>query len=333
MVFLVVGDANADLSSTLARFPDEGDDVPMTELGYGSGGSGANVATALAKLGARARLVTAVGSDPGAAIALRAAREAGVDLSFVETHPTVATGTCVVAISPSGERTFLSFRGANAVVSCPDFEAVFQDVVHLHVAGHALLEGEQWLTTLALMKEATRRDVPLSIDICLPLVRARAEELFALAPRFAVLFGNQSELGELGGFAPNDHGATPCEAAIAALLGAGVPLVVGKLGAEGAVVAEGSTRTLVPPFPADVRDTTGAGDGFVGAFLYAWRRGATAEGAGRLGNAAGALVVSRPGAAASLPGREELSCLLSRHGSELHSSLLANDNPTIGRAT
>ncbi|MDC3961054.1 carbohydrate kinase family protein [Polyangium jinanense] len=333
MVFLVVGDANADLSSTLVRFPDEGDDVPMTSLGYSSGGSGANVATALAKLGARARLVTAVGSDPGAEIALRAAKEAGVDLSFVETHEAVATGHCVVAISPGGERTFLSFRGANAVVSCPDFAAVFQDVVHLHVAGHALLEGEQWTTTLALMEEALRREIPISLDICLPLVRARAAELFALAPQFSVLFGNQSELGALGGFAPENPIATSCEAAIAELLAAGVPLVVGKLGAQGAVVAEGPARTFLPSFPADVRDTTGAGDGFVAAFLYAWRRGASVANAGRLGNAAGALVVSRLGAATSLPGREELSLLLSGHGIELESFLFANKNPTIGRET
>ncbi|MDI1447777.1 carbohydrate kinase family protein [Polyangium sp. 6x1] len=329
MVFLVVGDANADLSSTLARFPSEGDDVPMTELGYGSGGSGANVATALAKLGARARLVTAVGRDPGADIALRAAREAGVDLAFVETHPTQATGHCFVAISPSGERTFLSFRGANAAVACPDFAAVFQDVVHLHVAGHALLEGEQWMTTLALMEEANRREIPISIDICLPLVRARPEELFALAPRFAVFFGNKSELGAL---APEDRLATACEAAIVALLAAGAPLVVGKLGGKGAVVAKGSTRTFLHAYRARVRDTTGAGDGFVAAFLYAWRRGASLEDACRLGNAAGAHIVSRFGAATSLPNQEDLVEVLAKHEAEL-AAFFTDDKPTIGRET
>ncbi|TKD10422.1 carbohydrate kinase family protein [Polyangium fumosum] len=327
MVFLVVGDANADLSSTLARFPDEGDDVAMTALGYSSGGSGANVATALAKLGARARLVTAVGRDPGADVALQAAKQAGVDLSFVETHPTQATGHCIVAISPGGERTFLSFRGANTAVTCPDFAAVFEEVVHLHVAGHALLEGEQGTTTLALMEEARRRQIPISLDVCLPLVRTRAADLLALAPRFSVLFGNTSELGAL---ARQDH-----EAATAALLAAGVPLVVGKLGANGAVVAEGSARTFLPAFPADVRDTTGAGDGFVAAFLYAWRRGATLEHAGRLGNAAGAHVVSRLGAAASLPGREELLQVLSTHGGELAAlqALFTDEKPSIGRET
>ncbi|MDI1429407.1 carbohydrate kinase family protein [Polyangium sorediatum] len=331
MVFLVVGDANADLSSTLARFPDEGDDVAMTALGYSSGGSGANVATALAKLGARARLVTAVGRDPGADVALQAAKQAGVDLSFVETHPTQATGHCIVAISPGGERTFLSFRGANTAVACPDFAAVFEEVVHLHVAGHALLEGEQGTTTLTLMEEARRRQIPISLDVCLPLVRTRAADLLALASRFSVLFGNTSELGAL---APPDHHASH-EAATTALLAAGVPLVVGKLGANGAVVAEGSARTFLPAFPADVRDTTGAGDGFVAAFLYAWRRGATLEHAGRMGNAAGAHVVSRLGAAASLPGREELLQVLSTHDGELAvlQTLFTDEKPSIGRET
>ncbi|WP_170319334.1 carbohydrate kinase family protein [Polyangium spumosum] len=329
MVFLILGDANADLSGTLTRFPHEGDDAPMTSLAFSSGGSGANVATALAKLGARARLVTAVGRDPGADVALEAARRAGVDLSFVQTHPTLPTGHCFVAISPGGERTFMSFRGANAALSCSDGSAVWKDVKHLHVAGHALLEGAQRDATLEMMEEASRRAIPISLDICLPLVRAWPAEVFALAPRILVLFGNKRELGAL---AP--PGREACEAAIAALALAGAPLVVGKLGAEGAVVAEGSGRTFLPACPAEVRDTTGAGDGFVAAFIYAIRRGASPAHAAMLGNAAGALVVSRPGAAASLPGREELAQALSAQGaSELAFQLFMKDTPHLGRET
>lgn len=330
MVFLVVGDANADLSGALTRFPHEGDDAPMTSLAFSSGGSGANVATALAKLGARARLVAAVGRDPGAEVALQAARQSGVDLSFVETHRALATGHCIVAISPSGERTFLSFRGANAGLACPDAAAVWKDVEHLHVAGHALLEGEQRETTLRMMEDAGRRAISISLDICLPLVRAFPAEIFTLAPRLAVLFGNTNELGAL---APPGH-PEPCEATIEALVSAGAPLVVGKRGARGAVVARGAGRASLPAFPAEVRDTTGAGDGFVAAFLYAWRRGASAEDAGRLGNAAGAFVVGRAGAAASLPGRKELLSALAAEGaSELAARMFTHDEPSMGRET
>src|SRR5689334_16841566 len=113
MTILVLGDANADLSAAIPRFPTEGDDSKVTALDWGSGGGAANVAAALALLGAPARLLARVGSDPAAAIALRVPRAAGVELTAVQIDSNLATGLCFAAISPSGERTFFSYRGAN----------------------------------------------------------------------------------------------------------------------------------------------------------------------------------------------------------------------------
>jgi ribokinase len=66
-------------------------------------------------------------------------------------------------------------------------------------------------------------------------------------------------------------------------------------------------------------DTTGAGDGFVGAFLFARLKGASFELAARIGNVVGALVASRPGAAESMPSREEVRSALTERS--LHEEL------------
>src|SRR5262245_44399519 len=116
MTVLVIGDANADLSASLGRFPHEGDDALTGTLGWGSGGSAANVAVACGRLGARTRLLARVGRDPAAEVALRTARHAGVDLSAVQHDESLATGLCFAAISPGGERTLFSFRGANTAL-------------------------------------------------------------------------------------------------------------------------------------------------------------------------------------------------------------------------
>src|SRR5688500_15840398 len=113
MTILVLGDANADLSAGIRRFPAEGDDSQIASLAGGSGGSAANVAAALALLGAPARLLARVGCDPAAEIARRVARAAGVDLAAIQVDDALATGLCFAAISPGGERTFFSYRGAN----------------------------------------------------------------------------------------------------------------------------------------------------------------------------------------------------------------------------
>src|SRR5215831_9274139 len=98
MLFLVAGDANADIRAALARFPHEGDDSPLRDLDWTSGGSAANVATALARLRAHARLVARVGVDPAAEFALRAARAARVDLAHVQHDVSTATGLCFAAV-------------------------------------------------------------------------------------------------------------------------------------------------------------------------------------------------------------------------------------------
>ena len=302
MVCLVVGDANADLLASLEFFPTEGDDAPMTALGFSSGGTAANVAVAHARLGGSARLLTRVGRDPAAEVAVRAARRAGVDLSFLQCDPQLATGLCFAAISPNGERTFFSHRGANVELEMPPPDAVFHDVHWLHVSGHALLEGKQRQTTHKLLEEAAMRRISTSIDLCLPLLRKHPHDAILLAGQGMVVFANDRELGLLGtalGLAENTTAAS--ESAISALLRAGARLVVAKRGASGSRIAQGSSRIDVSPFPVTAIDTTGAGDGFVAAFLHVLQRGGRPEIAARIANIAGALIASRRGAAEAAP--------------------------------
>ncbi|AKT42563.1 carbohydrate kinase family protein [Chondromyces crocatus] len=307
---LVVGDANADLGAALTHFPREGHDHPLQALTWDSGGSGANVATALGLFGGGVRLLARVGSDPAAEVALRAARAARVDLSFVQRDEAVATGLCFAAVSPGGERTFFSHRGANACLALPEVDGLLDGVGWIHVAGHALLEGVQRETTLTLMAEAHRRGIPMSLDLCLPLLAAHPDTLTVDqgSGRLTVLFANEPELQAVTG----EHHADLVEEgwldrALAVTTAAGIPLVAAKLGARGSLIAglEGDRQTI-PPFPVDARDTTGSGDAYVAAFLFALLTGAPASTAGLLGNAAGAFVATRPGAASALPDRETL---------------------------
>jgi ribokinase len=315
MLCLIVGDANADLCATLDCFPLEGDDAPITSLGFSSGGTAANVAVAYVRLGGVARLLARIGNDPAASVAMRAAHASGLDLKFVQYDRDRATGLCLAAISPHGERTFFSYRGANVALELPNIDQVFQDVRFLHISGHALLEGNQRTTALALLDEAHRRDIPASLDLCLPLLRKRPQEILTLAPRLSVIFANARELALLGtslGLTGNDSDLV--EFALSSLTHAGTPYVVAKLGAAGSRIARGSSRFDVPPFPVTAVDTTGAGDGFVAAFLFVLQRGGSAETAAQVGNIVGALIASRSGAAEASPNRDEVCAMLAAQG-------------------
>lgn len=315
MVCLIIGDANADLCATLDCFPVEGDDAPITSLGFSSGGTAANVAVAHARLGGSARLLARVGKDPAAPIALRAAQTSGVDLTFVQYDPDRATGLCLAAISPHGERTFFSYRGANLNLELPPLQEVFQDVLRFHISGHALLDEKQRETALAMLEEAQRRNIPTSIDLCLPFLRKRPHEILTLAPRLSAVFANAQEFATLGaslGSSGNDSDLV--ETALSSLTNAGTPLVVAKLGAAGSRIARGSSRFDVAPVPVNAVDTTGAGDGFVAAFLFVLQRGGSPETAAQVGNVVGALIASRSGAAEASPNREEVCAMLGARG-------------------
>jgi len=303
MTILVVGDANADLSAALVRFPAEGDDSQITALAWGSGGSAANVAAALVRLGAPARLLARVGRDPAAEIALRVARQGGADLSAVQVDETLATGLCFAAVSPGGDRTFFSFRGANVALALGADELA--GVGWLHISAHALLEGQQRATTQALIEHAAARDIPISLDLCLPTLRAWRGEILALLPRLRILFANELELAAL-------RPGTEHEAAIRSLTADGLALAAIKLGPRGALIAGPGLRWRAPAFDVAALDTNGCGDAFVAGFLAAHLRGAELEQCSALANAIGALTATRYGAAEALPTRQELRAFLER---------------------
>ena len=309
MTILVVGDANADLSAALARFPAEGDDCPITALGWGGGGSAANVAAALALLGTPARLLARVGVDPAAEVALRVARAAGVNLDAVQRDDSLATGLCFAAISPGGERTFFSYRGANVNLDLGlSAKALVDDATWLHIAGHALLEGAQRDAIDWLRAEAADHDypIPISLDLCLPLLRERREEILKLLPCIGVLFANEIELDSLF---PGVAYAAALEQAIRS----NVRMAVLKLGPRGCLIAGAGLRHAAPAFPVEAIDTNACGDAFVAGFLHAHLRGEPPDACAVLANAMGALTATRHGAAEALPDRTRLRALLADH--------------------
>ncbi len=323
MTILVLGDANADISAAIPRFPAEGDDSQISALGWGSGGGATNVAAALAQLGAPARLLARVGGDPAAEIALRVARAAGADLTAVQVDDALATGLCFAAVSPGGERTFFSFRGANVSFKFDSEQAVQLDGARwLHISGYALLEGGQRTATLALIDAAGARDIPISLDVCLPQLRAWRGETIALLPRLRILFTNEPELAVLTGKSTMIEQATDRlgglgDLAIETLLQQGVGTIAVKLGPRGCLIASASTRHHSPAFAINAIDTNGCGDAFVAGYLFAYMHGAAPEQCATLANAIGALKATRLGAAEALPDRATLRAFLEEHDSAI----------------
>ena len=303
MAVVIIGDANADLLVVADHYPLPGDDALVRALTWSSGGAGVNTAVAAQHLTGDVRLVTRDGSDAAAGLALAAARAVALDEGFCQHDSALATGSCVVIVSPDAERTLYSFRGANAALQ-PPAAAWWPGADWVHLCGHALIEGQQCATATAMLFAARQHGLRCSLDVCLPFIRLHPERS-PILDAVAVLFANEAELQAL---APGSAAAAVHQ------LATPQRLVVAKLGARGCIVGDGHTVQAFPAHPAIAVDATGCGDAFAAAFISGLRRGGTPARCARLANAVGAWVVAQHGAAAAMPTRAQVRALLAAAG-------------------
>ncbi|MFD4709410.1 ribokinase [Streptomyces sp. NPDC058430] len=293
---LVVGSANADLVTVVERRPGAGETVLGSDLAVHPGGKGANQAVAAARLGARTALLARVGDDGHGRLLLDSMRSAGVDPVGVLVGG-APTGVALITVDPSGDNSIVVAPGANARLTPQDVKA----------AG-ALFQASQVVSAqleipLDTVAEVVRAMAPGSRFVLNPSPPAPlpAEVLAACDP----LIVNEHEARVVLGV---DVTGGPEDWATA-LLALGPRSVVITLGAEGALVADGTGAHRVPSVEVTAVDTTGAGDAFTAAL--AWRLGAGES----LGDAAafaapvGAAAVTKEGAQASYPTTAEVAAL------------------------
>lgn len=251
---LVVGDLLVDVVARPEGPLRVGSDT-AAEVRLAGGGSAANTACWIAHAGGTAALLAAVGDDALGAVARAGLAAAGVDL-VGPVLAGVATGTCVVIVDAGagGERTMLPDRGANDALPAAAVDVA--GAAWVHVSGYALLHEGSRPAGVRALAAAREAGIPTSVDAASsgPLRDLGAAAALALVEGIDVLFANADELAALGGLA-----------AVTPHVGA----VVLKEGAAGVTWTDGRTRVDVPAAPAEVVDTTGAGDALAAGFLVA----------------------------------------------------------------
>ncbi|MBP6995558.1 MAG: ribokinase [Phycicoccus sp.] len=284
---LVVGSINQDQILVVDRLPAPGETVLAVRTDRSAGGKGANQAVAVAAGGVRVRLVGAVGADSAGQSVLTSLAERGVDIEGVQVRPGY-TGLAVVTVDAQGENSIVVAPGANATV---DPETLHDALSTIPAQSIVLAQGE----LPARVIEATGRAARAAQStFVLNLAPAISLDLTVAAP--AVLIVNESELALIAQAHDIPSGSeSERAAALATAFGMDVLVTLGKRGAL-ACTRSGDLQEVVAPAVAEVVDSTGAGDAFVGAFVAALAHGHSLHLAVRWGVAAGAEAVQHAGA-------------------------------------
>jgi sugar/nucleoside kinase (ribokinase family) len=262
---VVLGDLMLDVVLAPERSLETGTDVPG-RVTLTQGGSAANTARWLGRLGARTTLIAAVGRDAAGRSLVESVRSDGV-MPRVRRVPGVRTGRIGVLVAPGGERSFVADRAAADQLRPEDLSpGWFGGADALHLPAYSLLGEPLGLAGRRAVALARANGVLVSVDLAsiAPLLaqgRRAARSLVAeVAPD--LLFATASEAEALLG-----------RSAVEGLLEF-APMAVVKRGPKGATVlateGERSLRFEVATQHVQALDTTGAGDAFDAGFLVGW---------------------------------------------------------------
>ncbi|MGB9357768.1 MAG: sugar kinase [Acidimicrobiia bacterium] len=311
MSVLVIGDANVDIEIRLPstdRAATHGNPEPRL---FG-GGSAANTAAALARLGVACGFAGSVGDDSFGRFAVADLEASGVDTSVVSITDDAPTVAVIAVVQSDGDRLIYVWPatgGAHSAFSPVDAVAAVSGSEWLHISGICLRVSPARQALLDAMEAARNSGIPVSFDLNLRLENWGWDDGFrevvaAAVERSDVVLGAAAD--EVGALTGIDD---PVAAAVD--LAGEDRLVVARLGPDGAVAGSTSNRFVSPGFSVAMVDSVGAGDAFNAGFIAARLRGSTIEDSLRWGNAVAALTITRPGAR-STPTTEDVEEFLTR---------------------
>ena len=283
---VVVGSANVDLTAFGDRFPQPGETIFGQHFDLGWGGKGANQAVAARLCGADVDMVGCVGDDLFGPATIDNFVKQGVGADHVRVVPGASSGVAPVFVEPNGQNRIIVVKGANDCLSPADVD---EALPLLKRADCIVVQLEVPINTVYY---TIARAAELKIPCILNPAPAQSLDMRAIAG-VSYVIPNESEAETLTGLPVRT--LTDAEICARHLLACGLSRAIITLGERGALLVSRDGAAHVPGVAVATRDTTGAGDAFIGSFAVF-----VAEGAGGPGSNAERNAIARANLYAAL---------------------------------
>jgi ribokinase len=294
---VVVGSTNTDLVVRVPSLPRPGETVIGGTFASVGGGKGANQAVAAARAGGSTIFITKLGADAMGDAAIAAFAAEAIDTTFITREPATPSGVAFILMDDRGENSIAVASGANDRLLPADIDC----------AHDAIRAADILLVQLEIPLDTVRHAVAVAHAAGVPVILnpAPARKLDPeLLAQVSILTPNETEAELLVGMRVTDVGSAA--AAAGRLRATGPRSAVITLGRRGAVVADAAATAHVAGHDVVAVDTVAAGDVFNGCLAVALAEGKSLAEAAAFANAAAAISVTRHGAQASAPRRDEI---------------------------
>ncbi|CAN5719799.1 hypothetical protein BH18ACI4_BH18ACI4_04340 [soil metagenome] len=298
------------------------------------GGCPTNISVGTRRLGLRSVLLTAVGPDPVGDFLLHFLKQEGVVTDFIPLKPGRRTSAVILGIEPPDKFPLVYYRD-----NCADIELTIEDVLAapiarsrvLLISGTGLSREPSRSATIFAAERARAIGTKVVLDLDFRPDQWHDARAFGVTVRSVlrltqVVLGTADEVkaGALleGASVTVEHSQVSGAQvsgdvlqAIETVLDAGPETLVLKRGGGGTTVyLKGGESVEAATFPVEVHNVLGAGDAFASGFLYGYLKGWDWQRSARMGNACGAIVVTRHGCANFMPYEQEALTFIAERG-------------------
>ncbi|MCP3966110.1 MAG: ribokinase, partial [Lentisphaerae bacterium] len=251
-----------------------------------------------AKLGAEVNMVVKLGDDIFGHRTLENFKSYGVSTRHVHLTDQALSGVAPITVDKEGNNSIIIVTGANDLLTAQELEAARKDIA---ATSMLITQLEIPLATTLYAMRVAREEGVINFFNPAPGFADLPDEVFTLAD---IVCPNETEAELITGIEVNSLDSA--EQAGRAIQARGASIVVITMGGSGCLILEGDTSIHFQGHTVEARDTTGAGDCFIGSFAYFYSCGLSLAESAQRANRIAAVSVQHPGTQTSYPDKADL---------------------------